>query len=226
MGRSDVSIVIPCLNEAKTIAPLVRSAAHFGDVVVVDDGSTDDTGQRAREAGATVIRHDRPKGIGPSIMDGWTATGDTPRVVVMDAGGSHDVADLGRLLATKADIVIGSRFVQMGRYVGGSWWRRLGSRMAAAACNLVQPGPRIRDWTSGYRVYSRRAVRVLGSYSYTAKMHAWQMEVLGRARETGLSIQERPITYRAGRSSFKLFSVYEAVLAWLLIMHNFGGVRP
>lgn len=219
---SDVITVIPALNEAATIGKLVAVAKQLGPVIVVDDGSTDGTGDLAWAVGADVIRHATREGIGSSIIDGWRAAlrCGAERVVVMDAGGSHVAPEIPRLLREDAGLVIGSRFVSGAFYLGGSWWRRLGSRLAGIACNLAQRGPWIRDWSSGYRVYSAQAVDELLKLKYRAKMHAWQMEVLARARELGMTVQEVPITYRAGRSSLTLGGIWEAVTVWLLLLHH------
>jgi len=124
------------------------------------------------------------------------------------------------LLREEADLVIGSRFVSQGLYLGGSWQRRLGTRLAGIACNLAQGGPWIRDWSSGYRVYSAQVVKELLNLNYRARMHAWQIEVLARVRQLGMSVQEVPITYRAGRSSLTLGGIWEAVTVWLLMLHH------
>lgn len=220
---SKVAVVVPCRNEAATIGALVRRLLCYGPVVVVDDGSTDDTWGEARRAGAVVVSHPASRGIGPAVMSGWLQALGAKRVVVIDAGGSHDPAEVERLLAVEADIVIGSRFVASGRYLGGHCWRRWGSRLAALACNLAQAGPCLRDWTSGYRVYSARAIEALRARSYTATMHAWQIETLGCARDAvGLTIREVPITYRAGASSLRLAGINAAWLVWLQLMHHRG----
>jgi len=219
---SDVVIVIPALNEVATIGMLVAAAKQFGSVIVVDDGSGDGTGKLAWAAGANVIRHATREGIGSSIRDGWRAAlkCGAERIVVMDAGGSHAAPEMPRLLREAADLVIGSRFVLHGLYLGGSWWRRWGTRLAGILCNLAQGGPWIRDWSSGYRVYSAQVVKELLKLNYRAKMHAWQIEVLARARELGMTVQEVPITYRAGRSSLRLAGIWEAIIVWLLILHH------
>ncbi len=219
---SDVVIVIPALNEVATIGMLVAVAKQFGPVIVVDDGSGDGTGKLAWAAGAEVIRHATPEGIGSSIIDGWRAAlkCGAERILVMDAGGSHRPGHIRRLLREEADLVIGSRFVSGGLYLGGSWQRRLGTRLAGILCNLAQRGPWIRDWSSGYRVYSAHVVKELLKVTYRAKMHAWQIEVLARVRELGMRVREVPITYRAGRSSLRLAGVLELMTVWLLILHH------
>jgi len=221
-GGASIVIVIPALNEVGTIGMLVAAAKQFGPVIVVDDGSGDGTGKLAWAAGADVIRHATSEGIGRSIRDGWRAAlkCGAERVVVMDAGGSHAAPEMWRLLGGNAELVIGSRFLSQSLYLGGSWWKRLGSRLVGLLCNLAQGGLWIRDWSSGYRVYSASIVKELLKLNYRAKMHAWQIEVLARARELGMTVQEVPISYWAGRSSLTLGGMLEIVMVWLLMLHH------
>ena len=108
-----VSVVIPALNEEKTVADVVRKALSFADeVIVVDDGSTDRTAELARRAGARVVRHPRRMGVYRAFKTGFKlARGDV--VITMGADGQHDPADIPRLLepikAGRADLVLGVR---------------------------------------------------------------------------------------------------------------------
>lgn len=217
-----VITVVPCLNEGESIGGLVRALKRYGDVVVVDDGSTDATYYNASTNGAYLVWHGATQGIAASVMDGWQVALErgAERIAVMDAGGSHDPDELEKLLAEDMHLVIGSRFVRGGQYIGGHWWRRLGSRFAAAMCNLAQAGPWIHDWTSGFRVLTGDIAEHLLSFKYVAKMHSWQMEVLGRARATRIPIIEVPITYRATRSSLRAGEINSAIKTWLRIMHS------
>ncbi len=193
-------IVIPAKDEAATIADLVAEAAHYGTVLVVTSGPSDDTGPRAASAGAQVIYNGQS--IAGKIVTGWQRALDNnaTRVIVMDAGGSHRPSDIPRLLAAEADIVIGSRFVAGGQYHGRSW-RRVCSQVMALLCNLAQPGKQVHDWSSGFRCYSVEAIGQLLAVHYKSDMHAWQIEVLGWARRLHLSVEEVPIQYTAGHSS-------------------------
>lgn len=115
MDGPDLAIVIPALNEAATIGQLVTVAAKFGTVIVVDDGSTDETGDIARSAEATVIRHDRRQGYEKSIESGFALAQKlrAVAVVTMDADGEHDPSLLARfrelLVAEGIPLVLGVR---------------------------------------------------------------------------------------------------------------------
>lgn len=221
-----VTTVIPCLNEEKTIGNLVESLRPYGKVIVVNDGSKDNTKNIAYNSGACIVNHNKPQGIGPSILHGWrkalefdSILNNVNRIAVIDAGGSHQVEDLPRLLESRSGIVIGSRFVEGSSYVGGTKARRIGSKVAAIMCNLAQNGPWVHDWTSGYRIYNRDVVEYLLDQTYFANMHSWQIESLGLARSVSITIREVPITYISGESSFNISEVNTAFKTWLRVLH-------
>lgn len=212
LSTSKVVAVITARNEADNIGRLVKElvANPYLDVVyVMDDGSTDATCQLARKNGAVVFAHEASRGIRDSLLELWrnAVSAGATLIVQLDAGGSHQPEQVTRLI-TKAvqfdvDILVGSRFIPGGLYVSGHWWRKLGSRIFGALCRLCLPGTHVRDWTSGYRVFSRKALLTLKDRTYLTSGHTWQAEVLGHAFEAGLSVREAPITYVAGRSSMK-----------------------
>lgn len=215
-----ITAVITAKDEAATIGPLVHSLCALGyAVIVVDDGSQDDTGERAAENGAYVLAHDESQGIAKSLLRAWdVALSLHPDYIVqLDAGGSHDPQDAARLveyaIAYHFDLVIGSRFCRGALYRGRAW-RAIASRIAAMLMNFVAHA-RIKDWTSGYRVFSRKALETLVAHRYCTRMHAWQMEVLAWALLDGLKVAEAPIAYTAGRSSLRLSAVDEAISVFL-----------
>jgi dolichol-phosphate mannosyltransferase len=221
----ETAVCITTYNEADTIGPLVLTLRALGltSIYVIDDHSQDGTARLAALAGAvSIVNHERA-GIGPSLMNAWRLAYNAgySRFAQMDAGGSHNPGHLLTMLDVDADLVIGSRFAGDAIYYGRPW-RAFLSRLAAVACNAAQPGMRVSDWTSGMRVFSRRAIEALLGYSYRATMHSWNIEVLARAGEAGLSIVESPITYRAGRSSFNLKVAGEAFSTWLHIINHIG----
>lgn len=213
--------VIAALNESKTIGRLVSDMIGLGlEVVVIDDGSTDGTGEIASSKGAKVIRHHEPKGIGKSLMDGWKYAIERgwEYTVQIDAGGSHNPIDHLRVLRFVDDVYVGSRFT-LGAYYEGRRWRALASRLAAALLNFATH-KRITDWTSGYRVFSKKALFILSNIHYLTNMHTWQIEVLGEAIHYGLTVREFPITYKAGKSSMKLKTVFDLMKVYLWIFNR------
>jgi len=155
VGPADVSIVVPAYNESPSIGPLVtalRSAAPWHEIIVVDDGSTDDTGRYAADAGARVLRHPYNKGNGASVKSGIRqATGQY--VLILDADGQHPPSDACRLVSKLDDyeLVVGARVPasQAGaaRRLGNSFLNRTASYLTER---------HIPDLTSGFRA-ARRA---------------------------------------------------------------------
>lgn len=148
----ELSIVIPAKNEAAAIAEVVataKSAYPDAEVIVVDDGSTDETGQAAEDAGATVIRHPESLGNGAAAKSGArAATGEF--IAFMDGDGQHDAHDLERLIAKMGEgyqMVIGARDSGSHANVG----RLYANGLYNALASLVSGRP-ILDLTSGFRV--------------------------------------------------------------------------
>lgn len=149
------SVVIPAFNEAPAIGPLItalRSAAAWHEILVIDDGSSDDTGARAAAAGARVIRHPYNKGNGAAVKSGIRqSTGAF--VLIIDADGQHPPGDALRLVShlDAYDLVIGARSSATQAGVA----RRLGNAVLNAIASYLTE-QRIPDLTSGFRA-ARRA---------------------------------------------------------------------
>src|ERR1700730_5119279 len=115
-GSADTSSVIPAFNEPRAIGAVVRDlagSARWREILVVDDGSTDQTSDEAAAAGARVIRHPYNKGNGAAVKTGIRhATGAF--VLIIDADGQHSPADAVRLVSALGayDLVVGSRAVR------------------------------------------------------------------------------------------------------------------
>ena len=151
-SKPTLSIVIPAKNEAGSIADVVsraRGAFSDAEIIVVDDGSSDETGALAAAAGATVKQHPVSLGNGAAIKTGArTATGDL--IAFMDADGQHSPEDLQRLverLDEGFDMVVGARHsgghASVARLFANSVYNRLATRMS---------GQHVSDLTSGFRV--------------------------------------------------------------------------
>jgi dolichol-phosphate mannosyltransferase len=202
--------LVTTFNEADTIGPLVRALKKLVDrVMVVDDPATkDNTEAIAAASGAETILDCQAYGIGPCLMAGFRQLVGN-RVVVIDAGGSHDPWAIPFMLKYRADVVIGSRFIPGARYAG-SPHRKRASKAYAKACNHLTR-KEIADWTSGYRVYSPRAVSTILLAKPSARMHAWQVQSLVACVNGNCTVAEYPITYRGGRSSMNASVAWEAV---------------
>jgi glycosyltransferase involved in cell wall biosynthesis len=151
---ASTSIVIPAFNEADAVGALVtslRSAAPWLEILVVDDGSIDDTGAQAAAAGARVVRHPYNKGNGAAVKTGIRhATGDF--VLIMDADGQHQPADAARLVShlDAYDLVVGARSPQ----TQANAIRRAGNDLLNGVAGYLTE-QRIPDLTSGFRAARR-----------------------------------------------------------------------
>ncbi len=211
-------VVIPAYNEADTIEEVATRAARHADVCVVDDASTDETAEIAeRLERVHCIRHPRNTHIAGAILDGfrYALERDYDACITMDAGLSHDPDAVPLFQArAEADLVIGYRE----RRIDVPWQRRALSAAGTTLMNLglagrVLPwgGAGLRDCTSGYRLYSRRAVRMLLGSHLRSRAFDFHLEALARVFRSGLRIEEVPIAYRFGNSSLRPRIVWEAL---------------
>jgi hypothetical protein len=161
----DVSVLIPAHNEERFIGSVVLTALDQARrVVVVDDGSTDRTGEIARAAGAEVIRLDRQGGKGQALNVGfrYMRQVNAAVVVTLDGDAQHDPREIPivaqPVVQGHADIVIGSRFLGVHSHI--PWWRRIGQDALTWATNALS-GAHVTDSQSGYRAFSARAVELM-----------------------------------------------------------------
>ncbi len=150
-SKNQISIVIPAKNEAANLQALlkqIKTVAPDAEILVIDDGSTDDTSLIAKNADATVIKHPYSQGNGAAIKTGARkAKGDI--IIFMDADGQHDPNDIPDLLAKLEegyDMAVGARHVS----TQSSWLRKIGNAFYNWLASIMT-GHRIEDLTSGYR---------------------------------------------------------------------------
>jgi glycosyltransferase involved in cell wall biosynthesis len=177
-------VSMPALDEEETVAAVVRGVPRqipgIGrvDVVVVDDGSRDRTGERAREAGAEVIRHETTRGVGAAFHSGLAhgIEAGADLIVSIDADGQFDPADIPRLVepvaAGRADFASGSRFADPALTPEMPWLKRWGNRAMSRLISRLA-GQRFHDVSCGLRCYSRAAalqLHLLGRFTYTQEV--------------------------------------------------------
>ena len=191
-----VSIVIPTLNEAATIAGVIGEIPHDfrGDIVVADGGSTDGTPQRAEAAGARVIRVGH--GYGRACAAGVAAADPLSRVIVFIDGDGADRGDLveriaGPVLAGTKDFVLATRTCG-GREPGAMLWHQvLAGRLAGWTIGAFTP-VRYSDMCA-FRAIDRTVLARLGLREPT---YGWNIEMQLQAARAGLRILEVPLPYR------------------------------
>lgn len=186
---------IPAFNEERTIAKVVLAAKAFVDeVIVVDDGSTDSTGQIAGALGAKVIRHSRNMGKGEAMRSLFSACRDLGAdfMVTLDGDGQHEPAEIPLLVdplkRNEADIVIGARFHDGNTGIPAH--RRVGNKLLNA---VTISG--VSDTQSGFRAYSRKAVQALRPSESGMGVDS---EILMDASKNGLRIMEVPVSVKYG----------------------------
>jgi glycosyltransferase involved in cell wall biosynthesis len=190
--------VIPALNEEAAIGLVVRALPPLGaDVVVVDNGSADRTAERAREAGARVVREER-HGYGQACLAGIAAAKDADVVAFLDGDFSDDPGQLPRvlapLLAGEADLVIGSRVRGNSEPGAHPWHAVLGTHVCVALMNGLI-GTRATD-LGPFRGVTASALRILDMQD---RGFGWTVEMQIKARLHGLRVLEVPVDYRCRR---------------------------
>lgn len=216
-------VVIPTYNEAENVGWLIPAVLDVLEaagwrvvVLVVDDSSPDGTADVVRRMAAArpgidLLQRPGKLGIGSAYIDGFRraleAHGWAEYICEMDADGSHPPETLLEMLehaeSSGADVVIGSRYVPGGCWVGGSIYRVLVSRGANLLAR-ISTGVRVKDATSGFRVIRSTALRkIIDRLTELWSGYVFQVQLLHLLHEAGCRIEEHPLKFlprRAGRS--------------------------
>lgn len=185
-----IMALIPNYNELAHVADVVRRTLAYLPVVVVDDGSTDGSGQAAAEAGATVVSHPVNRGKGAALATGirWALEHGCEALVMLDADAQHDPAEIPTFLEAYrrdvADMILGERdFSRMPR--SNRFGNTNGSRLLSWA--LRRP---ITDNQCGYRLLNRKAMETL---RFTSSGFEFEVEMIVQAVIAGLRLAWVPI---------------------------------
>ena len=226
-----VLVVIPTYNESENLESIVarvRVATPDVDILVVDDGSPDGTGDIAESLAATddnvhVVHRTAKDGLGRAYLAGfaWARERGYDAVVEMDADGSHQPEELPRLLGALAgaDLVLGSRWIPGGEVKNWPKHRLLLSRGGNRYTRMALGVP-LRDATGGYRAIRTSALDAMQLDDVQSSGYCFQVDVAWRALRAGLRVVEVPITFverSAGTSKMSPAIVAEAlgrVTAW------------
>ena len=181
-----IIIGIPAYNEEQHIAKVVSKAKHFGEVLVCDDGSTDNTRQVAEQAGATVITYEH-RGYGRAISRLFTlAKARRGRaLVILDGDGQHNPAEIPAFLDAlgACDVVIGNRFMGATKHETPAYRK--------AMIDIVNASLGVGDAQCGFRAYGYKAIQTI---NVKEEGMGASIEILQQAKKLGLKIREVPCT--------------------------------
>jgi glycosyltransferase involved in cell wall biosynthesis len=198
--RHRVLAVVPAWNEQHSVASVVTDISRLHpdiDVLVVDDGSGDDTSGEAARAGALVCRLPFNLGVGGAMRAGYryALRGEYDVVVQVDADGQHDPAYIPNLVAglREADVVVGARFAGEGAYAARGA-RRWAMRLLSTALSRLARGE-LTDVTSGFRAVNRRGIALFATH-YPSEYLGDTVESLVIAVRTGCRVAQVPVAMR------------------------------
>lgn len=237
--RPKVVAVLPAFNAAKTLhltyRDLPRDLLH--SVILVDDGSSDETVRIARELGLELFVHNRNYGYGANqktcYREALKAGADI--VVMVHPDYQYDPKLLPELIRPieegRADVVLGSRLMSVNPMKQGMpWWKYVANRFLTALENLVF-GLRLSEYHTGYRAFSRKALESV-NLEMNSDRFIFDQEILAQAVELKLRIAEAPVPTRyfpeASSASFGQSVAYGFSILWLLaryLLHRAGLVR-
>jgi dolichol-phosphate mannosyltransferase len=222
-----VLVLLPTYNEIENIEEVLRrarAAMPDADILVIDDGSPDNTADRAEKldvelGGIEVLRRSAKSGLGSAYRAGFRVgmARGYDVMIEMDADLSHDPAVLPELVTAVergADLAIGSRYVAGGSIPDWKWGRRAISRVGCWYARTML-GLGVRDATAGFRAYHRRALDRIPLDSVRADGYGFQVEMTYLTQGNGGRIVEVPITFRdrtLGRSKMSMRIVIEALV--------------
>jgi glycosyltransferase involved in cell wall biosynthesis len=211
---SDVAILIPAFNEEKTIRSIVeKSLVHSKKIIVVDDGSSDNTVPQLEGLPITLIQHKENKGKGVSLLTGFSAAleaGSVESIITLDADGQHDPEDIARLIKAASQrpehFIIGARL----RNQEFSPRHRLTANKAADFLISLAAKSWVRDTQSGYRLYPASLLRQLNLVAPKNKRFVFESKCIIEAVRLGYQVAMLPINAHypkgARKSHYKWFS--------------------
>lgn len=230
--KKNILMIIPAYNEERNLPHVISDIEKHVDrgvidIVLINDGSTDRTSEIAKEAGFKIINHPFNLGAGSAVHTGLLYAYEKGYgiAVTFDSDGQHRAEDLAFLLGEfeekGVDVLIGSRFLSSECYYI-PLIRRVGMRFFSFLASYLS-GQKITDPSSGYRVYSRRAIELLARMDYPSDYQDADM-ILFLSRR-GMRIMEVPVTMRNriyGKSMIRnikaIYYVYKNILSILMVL--------
>jgi glycosyltransferase involved in cell wall biosynthesis len=226
--RDDVAVVVPCYNEAATIAKVVtdfRQALPGARIIVVDNASSDDTAAQAEAAGAHVVSESR-RGKGFALLHGFLAARGASYVVMVDGDDTYPAEDVGKLLAAVedgADVALGTRLTD---YESGAFRSKhtFGNKMFIGLIRALF-GVKTQDLFSGYRAFTQRFLELS---PLIAQGFEVETELSIQALAGGFLVTEIPVRYRArpAESPSKLNTFRDGYRILIALLALFRDYRP
>ena len=220
-----ICVVIPALNEEGSIGQLVGNVLSYaGEVVVVDDGSTDDTCAIARDAGATVVRHPETLGKGAALRTGfdYVLKAGYDGVITMDADGQHDYRDVPVFISeagrSDAGIILGTRMMSVAEMP----LIRLLTNVVTSRIVSIISRQRVTDSQVGFRFIRRE---VLEAVNLTTANYETESEILIKASRKGFRISEIPVKTIYGKQSSNINAFIDTLRFIKLVLREGLSVR-
>lgn len=191
-----VFVIVPAYNEEKNIGRVVRGLFQYGydKVLVVDDGSNDNTGLAAQEAGAAVLRHPINRGQGAALQTGneYALSREADIIVHFDGDGQFDPADIESaikcLKEKQLDVVLGSRFLDRRSRV--PFFKKFIVLPIGRLINFLLTGLWLSDVHNGFRILSRRALEQI---KIKQDRMAHNSEIIAQIKQNNLKFTEHPV---------------------------------
>jgi glycosyltransferase involved in cell wall biosynthesis len=239
MMRPKVAVVMPAFNAGRTLRLTYESLPHdqVDVVILVDDGSTDETLEAAKALNLEVFVHDRNYGYGANQKTCYREAlkTDSQVVVMVHPDYQYDPVLLPTLVAPivegEADVVLGSRLLGVSPLKQGMpWWKYLANRALTWMENMVF-GLHLSEYHTGYRAYRREVLEVV-NYSMNSDKFLFDQEILAQIVEARFNIREMPVPTRyfpeASSAGFLASCRYGVGILWLLariLLHRSGVLR-
>lgn len=225
--KSELLIVLPAYNEAKVITKVLQDlrGADYPNICVVDDGSHDNTAQKALNEGAIVLSHLINRGAGAAVQTGiaYAKKNNFRYLLLMDSDGQHLVEDVGKLCEkieeTKADIIIGNRFTHVDNIIPihRVFYNQMANLFTNFFCNKNYS-----DTQSGFRLLNKKAIEKLRlknrGFGFCSEMIIFSEHLNLKIEETPIQVLYSDYSLSKGQSLFVGFKTAGNIL-WRLIFN-------
>ena len=221
-----ITAILPAYNEELCISSVILCSKKYVDkVIVVDDGSTDNTAKIAKLAGAQVISHSSNKGKGAALKTGFKAAKESEIIVTLDSDGQHNPKEIPKLITPiidgEADIVNGSRYIS-GDKKDTPPYRRIGQSILDKITNLGS-GLNSTDSQSGFRAFARYTIP---AFRFSCTDFGIESEMLTDASNVGLRVKEVEIGVRYDMDSSTKNPINHGVGVLIKVINDLQFQRP